>query len=193
MIIRKIKGKHDRLPLLPIQNECLCEILTQIILNHTLSEPNWNTINTTNPKLVLSFVKEHIDITLGTNCVQLVYYLKSVISLLNNSHYKKFIFPNKNLFLQILNNLQANPNNIIMFHILIYKIPINSPLRLKTKLTTYYICFQSRPFTTCQHKIDLFFKPNLNGKIHPKTQNQPITQISTFFCQFFKFYLNRIF
>ena len=170
MIIRKTKGKHDEIPIHSIQNECLCEILTQIILNHTLSEPNWNTLNTTNPKIVLEFIRENIDITLGTNCIQLSYYLQSLIALLNNTNYKKYIFPNRSTFLQILNNLQTNPNNIIMFHILIYKIPLNSPLRIRTKLTTYYICIQSRPFTSCQHKIDLFFKPNLNGK-------NPITQI----------------
>ena len=164
MIIRKVKGRHDKLPLLGIQNECLCEILTQIILNHTLAEPNWNTLNTNNPLIVLNFIKTHKEITLGTNCIQLSYYLKSLIAILNNINYKKYIFPNKTLFLEILNNLQLNPNNIIMFHIMVYKIPLNSPLRIKTKLTTYYICIQSRPFTTNQHKIDLFFKPNLNGK-----------------------------
>ena len=164
MIIRKIKGTHDKLPISNIQYECLCEILTQVILNHTLAQPNWNTLNTTNPIPVLNFIKEHVNITLGTNCVQLSYYLQSVIAILNNNNYKKLTLPHKDLLFTILQNLQTNPNNLIMFHITIFKIPLNTPLRIVTQLTSYYICIQSRPFTTCQHKIDSFYKPNLNGE-----------------------------
>ena len=164
MIIRKVRGTHDKLPILGIQHECLCEILTQVILNHTLAQPNWNTLNTNDPKTLIQFIIDHIEITLGTNCIQLAYYLQAVIAILNNTNYKKLTKPHKNLFLKILQNLQTNPNNLIMFHIVLYKIPLSTPLRIITKLTTYYICIQSRPFTTCQHKIDLFFKPNLNGK-----------------------------
>ena len=164
MIIRKVRGTHDKLPLVDIQHECLCEILTQVILNHTLAQPNWDTLNTNNPQILIQFIIDHSDITLGTNCIQLSYYLQTVIAILNNTNYRKLTKPHNNLFLKILHNLQTNPNNLIMFHIVIYKIPLSSPLRLVTKLTTYYVCIQSRPFTTCQHKIDLFFKPNLNGK-----------------------------
>ena len=140
MILRKVSGPQFYLPIGKIKVECLHEALITIITNHPLANENWNLICSNELKICLSFMSEFIDITSSPVCKELGMYLETTIAILNRPDYRSIISRNFELFLQILDNLQSNPNNAIMCKCTVYKLPASTPFIIPCKVTTYY-CF----------------------------------------------------
>ena len=140
MILRKVTGPHFYLPIGKIKVECLHEVLLTVINNNALANENWNSICTNNVHDCILFLAEFLDLTAGPSCLELGMYLKTIMSLLNRSDYRKIISNHFRLFSDILDNLQLNPNNSVMCKCTIFKLPFSSPFIIKNKTTSYY-CF----------------------------------------------------
>ena len=161
MILRKIKGPHFFLPIGKIKLECLHEVLLTVISNHPLATENWNLICTSDLNTCISFLSEFIDISCSPYCKELGMFLETTMSVLNRKDYRKIMSMNFELFTQILDNLQLNPNNSVMCKCTVYKLPFASPFIIQCRTTTYYCFIEIVEFSKSPTKLFDFINTDL--------------------------------
>ena len=155
MILRKITGPHFYLPIGKLKVECLHEVLIEIISNHTLANENWNLICTNKLETCISFLAEFLDITTSPMCSELGMYLETVMAVINRSDYRTTVSKYFQLFTNILDNLQLNPNNSVICKCTVFKLPFASPFIMPCKTTTYYCFIEiNKPSTSPSQLLD---------------------------------------
>ena len=161
MILRKIMGPQFFIPIGKIKLECLHEVLLTVISNHPLATENWNLICTNNLNMSISFLTEFIDVTCSPLCNELGMFLETTMSILNRQDYRQILSKNFELFTNILDNLQLNPNNSVMCKCTVFKIPFASPFIIRCKTTTYYCFIEIVELSKSPIKLFDFINTNL--------------------------------
>ena len=188
MILRKVKGPQFHLPIGKIKLECLHEMLLTIINNHPLTKDTWNSIGTNNLYTCILFLREFLEITAGPICSELGMYLETVMSVINRKDYRQILRNNLQLFTDIVDNLQLNPNNAVICKCEVYKLPFNTPFILPCKTTTYYCFIYMTELPTSSSQLSNFMN---NDAISSKIINISHFLISYYvYCRIHIFYSN---
>ena len=145
MIISKVRGTHQFVPIGKIKVTYLYETLRYTCMIHPNFEDHWSTVGTTDIKACLDFIKFSIDIIYSATCSETAYFIKTLMAVLNHKTHLAIISKNYSLFGTILNGLQSNPNLAVISKCSVYKMPFGSPLIVKSHLTTYYLIFNFAP------------------------------------------------
>ena len=163
MILRKIRGLHSYLPTGKVKIECLHEVLITVITNHPLYNENWDLICTNDLKICIEFLTEFLEISTSPICNELGHFLETTMAVLNRPDYRSILSKNFDLFTNIIDNLQLNPNNSVMCKCSVFKLPIASPFILPCKTTTYYCFIEIEKLTDSPTELYDFMDSKVNN------------------------------
>ena len=150
MIISKIRGTHRHIPIGKIRLAYLYETLRYTCSIHPLFEEDWTTLYTSDLPVCLNFVIQNVNISFSPSCLELGYFIKALMAILNHPSHTLVLKNNQSTFMEILSGFQSNPNVATVSKCSIYKIPFCSPRFVKSKYTTYYLLFNFVPLLQSQ-------------------------------------------
>ena len=148
IVIRKLRGEANKLPDEKIKIICLHEILHQTITKYAaLNHKNYS-LTTTDPLSTLQFIQEFHNILSDPYSIAQENVVQAVASLINNCNSLTLIENNKQLFMNVLNNLHQNLNYNIILDCTVFRTPLNFLNPNPKTLITYFLIIQSKPITS---------------------------------------------
>ena len=145
IIVRKLRGKNNVLPEEDIKIICMHELVLQTIKSYASSNLTPTHHTTTDPQLVLEFIKNHLDLLANPYSNAQSIIVQAIASIMNRDDHISIIHKNKNIFGQIIQKLQQNLNYNIILDCTVFKTPTNYLYPRMSTLTTYFLIIQTQP------------------------------------------------